>query len=595
MDSICKSTKLTIPVRVRARTHRYKLNGDIRLTKSIKRKEVEYWKPHKSTIEDVLLKKIRKRYYGKIGGIKIYGVDGALIRNDVDVDFSVSGEERVLLLQPDGRTLEDIKIKDIVWKKGQKVLSLNKKSISYSWKPLEEIIKHKTKEDLIEVFTRSGRSVKITKSHSCLTVDGGGNIVKIKPSEMVIGTTVLPICGNVNCIKNNIWDIRGCKSKLGQYLPNLPLCPDLGFLIGIYLAEGSANNGISISTTNNDIKNRIINYCLSIGLHKPWTNSTTVSIGNKHLTRAILRDFGTGSDVKKIPGWVFGAPLDFRKSLIDGYWSGDGSVLNDHGTIRAYAQTNSKELALGIQSLLAGIGILINFKKTHKKYPQFKNACETSYRMRVSSSFSGSLPSLTHKGKEKCRLQWKIPAWETSSIAPVPLGLIMDGNSGQGALRAKSIKGKGHCGLSFVKRNALHPRLKELVNGSILWDVVTKLIPIKKEKYTYDLCVGDNHTYVLLSGITVHNTTGGNGGRYTYVPPGEIWVEQIMTPSDFAPCIIHEFTEFSLMKELGYSYDKAHVEANKREVKFRKAIDSGKVVINSYEEMLSVLKDWFKK
>lgn len=538
--------------------------------------EMNKYEQHISKLSKDELEKIHKKDLGQIGGLTIWLVDAEYIRNKVDQDFSVSGEESVLVLQPNSKIVNSIKLKDLVFKEGQKVLSLDKDSISYSWESLKAITKHKTKDKLVKITTRSGRHIELSSSHSCLTVNNDGDIIKIKPSEMVKGKTVIPICGNVPSITNNIWDISSYKSvyktKKGFKLPNLELSPDLGFLIGIYLAEGSISKEMNISSIVPEIRDRVIKYCLSIGLHKPWSNKTEIRIGNLQLTTAFLQTFGTGSNKKTIPGWVFGTPLSFRKAIIDGYWSGDGSILNNHGHIEAYAMSNSKELAEGILNLLSSIGIGAAIKKKHIKHPGFKNPIETHYYVRVATSFVKNLPVMTHKEKEVNRLLYKQPKWETSAIAPTPKNLIIGNNKNQIFFRMFAKAGRTYRGLEFVKRASKHPRLKQLLNGNIIWDVVEEITLSRKEEFIYDLSIDKNRTFVLSSGITVHNTTGGNQGRYKFVPSDEIWIEDTMSPSDIVPCIVHEFIESVLMTNEGLTYDDAHEKANKVEQKVREQI-----------------------
>lgn len=72
--------------------------------------------------------------------------------------------------------------------------------------------------------------------------------------------------------------------------------------------------------------------------------------------------------------------------------------------------------------------------------------------------------------------------------------------------------------------------------------------------------------------IDIDFTCGGNTARYGYVPPGEIWVESTMSPTDLAPTIVHEIVESTLMERSGMSYDDAHDAANAYEKTLRAQI-----------------------
>jgi hypothetical protein len=69
--------------------------------------------------------------------------------------------------------------------------------------------------------------------------------------------------------------------------------------------------------------------------------------------------------------------------------------------------------------------------------------------------------------------------------------------------------------------------------------------------------------------VHIDFTTGGNPGRYSYVPEGEVWVERVLEPSDAAASLLHELVETILMQEGGLDYDKAHEEASNVETMLR--------------------------
>jgi hypothetical protein len=76
-------------------------------------------------------------------------------------------------------------------------------------------------------------------------------------------------------------------------------------------------------------------------------------------------------------------------------------------------------------------------------------------------------------------------------------------------------------------------------------------------------------------------TTGGNPGRYKYIPEDEIWVEEYLPEEDKVASAVHEIRECELMKGKHESYDEAHDKANSFERKVRKEYGSrlNKVVI----------------
>lgn len=75
----------------------------------------------------------------------------------------------------------------------------------------------------------------------------------------------------------------------------------------------------------------------------------------------------------------------------------------------------------------------------------------------------------------------------------------------------------------------------------------------------------------IRNGPDIDFTTGGNPSRYRYVPPGEVWIENTLSPTDMAPTIVHELVEAKLMRG-GMSYDDAHDRANAYEKTLRAQI-----------------------
>lgn len=65
--------------------------------------------------------------------------------------------------------------------------------------------------------------------------------------------------------------------------------------------------------------------------------------------------------------------------------------------------------------------------------------------------------------------------------------------------------------------------------------------------------------------LDIDFTMGGNEARYSYVPPGEIWIDNAQHVLDRTATALHELVERDLMLHHGMSYDVAHDAANARE------------------------------
>jgi hypothetical protein len=83
----------------------------------------------------------------------------------------------------------------------------------------------------------------------------------------------------------------------------------------------------------------------------------------------------------------------------------------------------------------------------------------------------------------------------------------------------------------------------------------------------------------LVSGVQVRNlididfTCGGNEAVYpSYVPPGEIWLDDAAGPLDRTATCLHEIVERHQMMTYGKSYDDAHEVASATERPFRREL-----------------------
>lgn len=454
-----------------------------------------------------------------------------------DSNFSVSGNEEVFCIQ--NGMLKIVRLKDFDGSVPSLVLALDQKDLSFSWKKLDEFIKHKSEDPLVRITTRCGRSLVVTSSHSCLTMSDTGEIVKICPKDMIPGRTVLPIAGDlpdtgVTSISLAPWLPKtvGSQNATKKTLDKFMLNRSTGFLAGIYLSEGSINNEkyICIAVTEPSIRKKINDSFNSLGLNVHNTQTTCV-VGMAQLARFFGESFGNGAAHKTIPAWVYAAPREFREGVIDGLWSGDGSVyLSAKDTSpRASFQVDSEQLAIGTQRLLGYLGVQSSYSVFRKSYPQFKNANEEHYRIYVPSSNLWKFPEITHAEKEKLRQMPAAARGDHLDVVPALLGLTSD------RLRLKARK--GFVGRSFAERASdeksgtswkektrdNYKKYREILNSPLLWDVVESIEPAPPEEYVYDLSVGDHETFVLASGVVVHNTKNGTlalgaNFRVAYLP-----------------------------------------------------------------------------
>lgn len=171
-----------------------------------------------------------------------------------DTNFSVSGKEEVFVRQ--GGHAFRIRLEELKHLPGTEVLALNCSEVSYAWRPLLEVIKHRTEDPLVEIQTRCGRSMRVTASHSCLTTNNDGDIIKIRPSDMVPGRTLVPVAGHIPGVEH-FWDLipfapqtREAKTQHVTCMPdsmprgNWGLCWGCIWLRGTFRIRSTCDSGL---------------------------------------------------------------------------------------------------------------------------------------------------------------------------------------------------------------------------------------------------------------------------------------------------------------------------------------------------------------
>jgi DNA-directed RNA polymerase II subunit RPB1 len=159
------------------------------------------------------------------------------------------------------------------------------------------------------------------------------------------------------------------RPNVSQIPVEIPLDNAFGFFVGAYLAEGMSNT-TQINITNNDTKylNRVKHLMTTwnVGTHTVCEQRDCLKSGIKGLTTSLVIHstllatiiqsiFGRVSHEKTMPDWVFQAPDEFVRGLVDGYISGDGTIEIRTGCVKATSV--SKDLLVRFGTLLARYNI----------------------------------------------------------------------------------------------------------------------------------------------------------------------------------------------------------------------------------------------
>lgn len=269
-------------------------------------------------------------------------------------------------------------------------------------------------------------------------------------------------------------------NELVSHFPDkITLDNDFGFFVGIYLAEGLCTKTyISISNACPIIRKRITDYCDKFGFtyHLVVSSnknvegtSTDLKIHSTLLARLFKILCETGSLNKFVPLFAYNAPDCFIKGLVDGYFSGDGTVSKEDGSV--IASSISQNLLWGISTLLNYYEIFSKMSSSPPRKDSVFNKTHTLYKIRISNlnaqEFAKNF-SLTEEKKE-----WRLQNITLQKEYKYQLGLNQE---------------------KFPIRDVYFDRVKtvEYVDGTT--------------EFVYDLTVEETRNFQVRNGLSVKDT-----------------------------------------------------------------------------------------
>jgi intein/homing endonuclease len=227
----------------------------------------------------VLIKNLKenKMYYGEIGTY----IDDLLKKNDKHVKKVPNTTNSVVL---DINDLYIIGVSD---------------TEKTSWNKIQQISRHPANGKLIEIKTRSGRSVTTTLSHSHLA-RRDHKVVPIKGSDLKVGNRI-PVTF-LNATPRD--GLKNIKIGDGEY----KLTSDFGWLCGVYLADGCINgNKVNISKVIPEFKENIGRICsemlnseVSVSMRKGEYGDSHMSVfTHKDLAKFLSEELATDRTIRE--------------------------------------------------------------------------------------------------------------------------------------------------------------------------------------------------------------------------------------------------------------------------------------------------------
>ena len=248
-----------------------------------------------------------------------------------------------------------------------------------TWGQLTAVTRHDPGECLYRVKTLGGRSVTVAKSQSLIVWDEERQGFHPKPTPEVKVGEFVPTTLSLDLPPSTIKYIETNKYADKLKGPNYSLPDRLelnernGLFIGLYLAEGNSHiksGYVNIANNDQTIRTFAMEWFKDLGIsvserfrtvvNKTRTGTTTgVSNGVRGFSRLLgifLENLlGAGSANKYVPDESFGAPVEFIRGLLNGYYSGDGTIDVKKGNVTV--NSASKRLIEGISVLCSRFGI----------------------------------------------------------------------------------------------------------------------------------------------------------------------------------------------------------------------------------------------
>ena len=445
---------------------------------------------------------------------------------------------------------------------GLEVLSLRADE-QVEWKPVEEVSRHETPDELLRIELESERDIRATKSHSFVTrrdnevipvtgedldegdwlpvvgefgVEGANDTVDLRPylsadeywfTSTLTDGGVAELPGGEDQIRNkraaldagkldgeSVYPVQGTNGLPEQ----LPLDEETGFFVGAWLAEGSLTDYyVSVSNVESEFQDRVRSFAERFELsvneyenHSGFADGYDVRVNGKVLAD-FLREACTENEKKVVPGFAFGATDEFVSGLLSGYFSGDGNV----GKNALRASSTSKELVEGITLLLGRFGVYTT-----------RSEQDGSYTLRVPKKFvplfdehvdlvgerAGQLTELAATVDEDAPdVTDQIPNFgdilkTAATDAGIPSRQVNSATKRQRIGRSRLARLVDQIE-SEVGESAELDVLKEAVEGDVVWERIETIEPVTSDhEYVYDVSVEGLETFTTATGVVTHNT-----------------------------------------------------------------------------------------
>jgi hypothetical protein len=267
-----------------------------------------------------------------------------------------------------------------------------------TWGPVTAITRHDPGTQLYKIQTLGGRSVIVTESKSLLIWNHETKKMLEKPTPEIRVGDCVPVTEKLceppvvleHIVVSTYLSKANCKDT--EFSEHFILNQENGIFLGLFLADGNTNKNI-INITNNEIeiqefvKQWFIKHSITFKITQNENkigSSTTISGYSSVLEKFITRLVGKGAENKFVPNEAFIAPECFIIGLLNGYFSGDGTI----GKNNIEVGSASSRLIDGVSMLCSRLGIFgKKFKTQLKKNNLGTKNIKPTYRFSLRSQW----------------------------------------------------------------------------------------------------------------------------------------------------------------------------------------------------------------
>lgn len=395
------------------------------------------------------------------------------------------------------------------------------------WSKLSHVSRHPVNGSMIRVFTKSGRMVETTPSHSHL-IRSNHKIVPIVGDELKEGMRI-PVCRHMKDLYTRD-TIQLCNGNV------VNLNDEFGWFIGAYLSEGNINyNEICITNISEIYIEKVKRIAKMFGCEcrvatkqGEYGLSITTKFACPALANLLTNTCGNGSYNKRVPDFAFIAPNEFKAALFQGYFDGDGNFQCDETHHQIRCCSRSEQLLKDLALILTYFDIVATFKRENKNgkplyHLNIPSKYASIYQEKIGTLLhNDSLTNLVKfiKRNDATYVSEQIDKIEGFGeiIAHCGKTLNLPNQSRTyGFWKNKPTIGRGtlekyyntfvHHPDSHMIENELH-RMQQVLNANVVWDEIVHIeyYTPQQTEFVYDFTVPGAQTFMTDYGVFVHNT-----------------------------------------------------------------------------------------